>query len=215
MSATKAQSKRLVSPVILVPVDFSPESLRALDYAAVLLKLTRGTLHIVHVHDIDFDDAVPSIAAMPPVTSVDEIKRYYQGRLRTLATKYSGKGPARVHVKAGRAFDQICRLAGEIGANMIVIATHGRTGLKRLLLGSTAERVVQHAPCPVLAVREARRDFTALAPKGKESDRAADENPGADRLFGMRPSRRGIMRLSSRVFGRRSWFSCTRYRSSL
>ena len=53
---------------------------------------------------------------------------------------------------------------------MIVISTHGRTGLKRLLLGSTAERVVQHAPCPVLVVRESEQDFAALTPEGKKSN---------------------------------------------
>jgi len=58
---------------------------------------------------------------------------------------------------SGVPFDQITRTAEELGADLIIIATHGRTGLKRALLGSTAENVVRHATCPVLVVRERKR----------------------------------------------------------
>jgi len=60
-------------------------------------------------------------------------------------------------VGGGPAFDEICRLAQKIPADLIVMPTHGRTGLKHVFLGSTAERVVRHSPCPVLVVRERRR----------------------------------------------------------
>ena len=153
------------APVLLVPIDFSPDSERALDYASLLLKFLGGTLHLVHVHDLDFSYAAPGVAAMPPLVSNDEIARHYRGRLRTLAAKFGAKGEVHTHVKVGRAFDQICQLAGTIGAEIIVIATHGRTGLKRMFLGSTAERVVQHAPCAVLVVR-------AHAPKGAKETAA-------------------------------------------
>ena len=55
-------------------------------------------------------------------------------------------------VENGHAGEQICRRAQELGADLIVTSTHGRTGLKHVLLGSTAEYVVRHAPCPVLVV---------------------------------------------------------------
>lgn len=156
--------KKNAAPLILVPIDFSPESLRALDYADLLRRAFGGTLHLVHVHDVDSNYAVPSVLLLPPVISVDEIDRHYQNQLKQLAAKHS----AQVHVKIGRAFDQICRLADDLEAQLIVISTHGNTGWKRLLLGSTAERVVRHAACPVLVVRRRERDFAALKPTGQD-----------------------------------------------
>lgn len=148
---------------ILAPTDFSPESMRALEYASLLLKLFRGTLHLVYVHETDYAYAVPAILTPPPVISVDGIERYYQAKLKKLATRYSpADAAAETHVKMGRAFDQICKLADQIEARLIVISTHGRTGLKRMFLGSTAERLVQHARCPVFVVRERERDFADL-----------------------------------------------------
>jgi nucleotide-binding universal stress UspA family protein len=61
-----------------------------------------------------------------------------------------------VHLRDGIAWDQIASAARELGADLILLATHGRTGLAHALLGSTAERVVRHAPCPVLTLRRAR-----------------------------------------------------------
>ncbi len=171
MSAASTKQKRVAAdaPNVLVPIDFSADSQRALDYAELLLKFHGGTLHLVHVHELDYSYAAPAVAAMPPLVSLDEIERHYRDRLRKLAAKYAAQGKAHTHVKVGRAFDQICQLAEEINAEMIVIATHGRTGWKRMVLGSTAERVVQHSPCPVLVVREYARDPAELAPPAKEA----------------------------------------------
>jgi nucleotide-binding universal stress UspA family protein len=72
-----------------------------------------------------------------------------------------GSVAATVHGRTGRAFDQICRFAREIEADLVVMSTHGRTGLKRLFLGSNAERVVQHSESPVLVVRQSEREFVA------------------------------------------------------
>lgn len=58
-----------------------------------------------------------------------------------------------VNVRKGTAFDQIAAAARDVSADVIIIATHGRTGLRHMLLGSTTERVVRHAPCPVLVLR--------------------------------------------------------------
>jgi universal stress protein A len=61
--------------------------------------------------------------------------------------------------RIGRAFDEITAAAREQKADLIVISTHGYSGVKHVVLGSVAERVVRHAPCPVLVVREHERDF--------------------------------------------------------
>ena len=66
----------------------------------------------------------------------------------------AGKIGIRIATRIGRAYDEIASTAREEKADLIAIATHGYTGLKHVLLGSTAERVVRHAPCAVLVVRE-------------------------------------------------------------
>jgi nucleotide-binding universal stress UspA family protein len=66
-------------------------------------------------------------------------------------------------VRNGRSFHEIVSAARSLKSDLIVISTHGRTGLSRALLGSTTERVVQHAPCPVLVVRPNEREFLKSA----------------------------------------------------
>jgi nucleotide-binding universal stress UspA family protein len=84
----------------------------------------------------------------------------FQGRLRAELEKIAQKGLARamkvsVQIREGIPFDTITTVARKLKADLIIIATHGRTGLMRALMGSTAERVVRHAPCPVLMLRTA------------------------------------------------------------
>lgn len=145
---------------MLVPTDFSEESLRAIAYARALLNQFPGMVHLVYVHDIDFAYAVPALMTSSSLSSTEEVERRYCKDLEKVAKQFElpGSTPER-HVRAGRAYQEICEVASEIGADLIAIATHGRTGLRRLMLGSTAERVVRHALCPVLVVRETEREF--------------------------------------------------------
>ena len=152
---------------VLVPSDFSEESLKAVAYARALLNYFRSTVHLVYVHDIDFAYAVPALMASSPLISSKDVERRLQKDLEKLAKQFELPGSTTErHVRTGRAYREICEVANKVGAELIVIATHGRTGLRRLMLGSTAERVVQHAPCPVLVVREKEREFLEIA-KGK------------------------------------------------
>jgi nucleotide-binding universal stress UspA family protein len=99
----------------------------------------------------------------------DEKKQVLR-ELNTLAREY-GISPDNCHaMSGGPAFDEICRLAQAIPADLIVLPTHGYTGLKHMFLGSTAERVVQHAHCPVFIVRQS----------GK---RSAQENPDYKKIL--------------------------------
>ena len=76
-------------------------------------------------------------------------------RLQTLAKKHRTDGNvSALKPRTGTAYEEICTVARELKADLVVIATHGYTGYKRMFLGSTAERVVQHSPCPVLVVRQ-------------------------------------------------------------
>ena len=151
---------------ILVPTDFSPPSLKALEYACALGKAFGATLHLLHVNDIAVE--VPTLA--PLFSPGREMQRRFLRRLEGIAAKASL--PTRglhSHVRTGKAFNEVCAAARELGADLIILATHGYRGITRAMLGSTTERIVQHAPCPVLVVREHERGFVA-PPRRKGRD---------------------------------------------
>lgn len=93
------------------------------------------------------------IAALPPPVDYPEQARAELERLGR--AEFPDSTAVSIHLRDGSAYDQIASAARELEADLIIIATHGRTGLTHALLGSTAERVVRHAPCPVLALRRA------------------------------------------------------------
>jgi len=153
---------RVTIRTILVPTDFSPFSLKALTYGCAVAKKFSATLHLLHVNDVQFEE--PALA--PYLAAGMELDQKMRRRLRLVAAKCAVRiAPARCHVRKGKAFDQICREAKLLRADLIIISTQGHTGLKHVLLGSTAERVVRHAACPVLVVREQERDFVSRAGK--------------------------------------------------
>jgi nucleotide-binding universal stress UspA family protein len=152
------QANRFKANLLLVPIDFSAGSFKALEYALALKKEFGAQLHLVHVCDYD---RVPSAIEVATLTlSRGELRRHWTGELRKFAAELGAHPePKNLHVATGRAYHEICQLAGKLGADLIVTATRGHTGLKHVLLGSTAERVVQHSPCAVLVVRPREHDF--------------------------------------------------------
>jgi nucleotide-binding universal stress UspA family protein len=150
-SAKRSTPAKLQIRNVLVPIDFSAPSLEAIEAALPLIKHFGADLHLVHVFEPDYPAS--SMVAIPLVVPELEVGERVR-RLRDVAEDYSV--PLRrenIHAIKGRPFEEICRLAQEIDIDLIVIATRGNTGLKHLLLGSTAERVVRYSPCPVLVVR--------------------------------------------------------------
>lgn len=134
---------------ILVPVDFSQAGKPSLSYARFLARQTGASLLLVHViepvnYQPDFHYILPDL----PETREHinrELGALQVGQFRGIKTLSE--------IRNGQAFQQIVRAANEGKADLIVMATHGHTGLQHILLGSTAERVVRHAECPVLVVR--------------------------------------------------------------
>lgn len=156
--ATKSRSRpRIRIENILVPIDFSAASLLSLQWAKFIAQRTKANIHLVNVHHFGYPIAQ---ALTPPIIgSENEIKEHLHRDLQTVAL--SQKLPhASLQIRVGRPYDQICELASEIQADLIVLSTHGRTGWERALLGSTAERVIRHAPCPVLVARPTSRRKT-------------------------------------------------------
>ena len=158
---------------ILVPIDFSKLSTVAIETAKKLARRFEATIHFVHVHELPYPVvfmAPGTIAPMSlPAYREDAAKRL--GRdLKALAKEHDLSGE-NCHVRQGApAFDEICRLAGEISADLIVTATHGYTGITRVLEGSTAERLVQHSPCPVVVGRRREKKSGGVSSNGKSGD---------------------------------------------
>lgn len=140
---------------VLVPVDFSAPSLRALEFALPLIKHFGADLHLVHVFATDHPFS--GLVGMPFILPELEISRSIHEQLKDVAQKYSiDLRPENLHVVKGRAFEEICRLGRDTDIDLIVLATRGNTGLKHLALGSTAERVVRYSSCPVLVMHGAK-----------------------------------------------------------
>ena len=144
---------------ILVPIDFSAESKKALAYAVPFARQFGARLTLLHVSE---PAAAPDFAKSFPLMMdsgriIAACRRQLQRVLKEQAI--DPRLIEKTLVRQGRSFHEIVEAARELKADLIIISTHGYTGFKRALLGSTTERVVQHAPCPVLVVREREREF--------------------------------------------------------
>lgn len=145
--------------MVLVPIDFSDSSLKALRYAVAFARQFGGKLIVLSVVE---PVANPAFSYFPLAAESDEVIERVKARLDQLCRrqKLMPDLVERSIVRTGNAFQEICEAAGSLKVDLIVIATRGHTGLKHAWLGSTAERVVRHAPCPVLVVREREHEFT-------------------------------------------------------
>jgi nucleotide-binding universal stress UspA family protein len=142
---------------IVVPIDFSEMSVQAVQTAKQLGRRFGASIHLAHVrqlvHAADFVvPAAPMVPfSFPPYEQNEE--QIALEHLKKVASDY-GVSSASCHVLSGAPpFDEICRLTQTLPADLVIMPTHGRTGLKHVFLGSTAERIVQHSSCPVLVTR--------------------------------------------------------------
>lgn len=136
---------------MLVPIDFSERSLEALETALSLTKRIGAQLHLIHVYEPDY--RFTTLMAMPIVLPPVQVAQGVRRHLKDVAKKFGVElRPGNVHAIEGRPFEEICRIAREQKIDLIVAATRGNTGVKHLVLGSTAERIVRYSPCPVLVV---------------------------------------------------------------
>lgn len=158
---------------LLLAHDFSPHAQAALEYAREVAALTGAKLHLVHSivePVIAYPAAVGGIA---PVASygadlMAETRRAAEVSLAGIAGSLDGE--CECHVVSRAPATAICEAATKLGADLIVMGTHGRTGLAHVFLGSVAERTLRHAPCPVLVVpatgveTESNSDMEPLVP---------------------------------------------------
>lgn len=138
---------------ILVPVDFSPHSEQALDYAIDLAAKLDATVHILNVIPIPAL-GVPELGVALTSSVIDQIVHDNQTALDKLVEARAGKAKlAEPLLRTGDARDMILHTIEEVNADLVVMATHGRRGVARALLGSVTEMVVRTSPVPVLTVR--------------------------------------------------------------
>ena len=152
---------------ILVPVDFSPHSDLALRYAAELASRLEASVELLHV--VDDPTATGTSTSEVPVPDLpDPLKNVIAAAEGQLEDRRAVAGPSRVRttirVRTGRPVETITNYAHAVGSNLIVMGTHGRSGLAQRCMGSVAEHVVRHASCPVVTVRDfATGDKTDVA----------------------------------------------------
>jgi len=145
---------------ILCSIDFSECSTYALSYAIDLSAKEHASLYLIHVietHISDIGDIVKQIDLLLDDKQIDNLK------MRLINLIPDNIRP-NIHiepiVEKGVPFVEIIRTAKDKQVDLIVMGTHGRTGLEHILIGSVAERVIQRAPCPVLSIRLPKQVFS-------------------------------------------------------
>ncbi len=155
---------------ILCPVDFSSTSEYALTYAVALAEKFGAKITLLHVAEIPATAmadcyGISGAEYMGCYTRFEEAEDSSEpvgeDELEALATRMRSEVgcPVATRRRQGKAFVEIIRQAKEDESDLIVMGTHGRTGLPHVLIGSTAERVVRKAPCPVLTVKHPEHEF--------------------------------------------------------
>ena len=147
---------------ILAPTDFSPHAETAVRYACGLAERLGSELHLLHV----LSEVVPAgpdpmfTPVMPPEYYMESEEQSRESLAQSLDPSWGEPPIVRTAVVWSSSVEGIVDYARDHEVDLVVIATHGRTGLSHVLLGSVAERIVREAPCPVLTIRV--RDPKAL-----------------------------------------------------
>lgn len=145
---------------ILVPIDFSDYSKKALQYTVKFAKSFSAELYLVYVIEPMVYPADLSMGQMVIPQSEVNLSEKANNELAELATNAIGESlKYNILIKTGKPFMEVIETASEVDADLIIIATHGHTGVEHLLFGSTSEKVVRKAPCPVLTLREPIKGF--------------------------------------------------------
>jgi nucleotide-binding universal stress UspA family protein len=148
---------------ICCAVDGSEPSRRALQLAAGLAKRLEASLTVLHVHDVP-SVGMTEVPAVPPMSrsAFDRDREEARRLLEAARAEGDAIAPGRVSAELlqGDPAWEIVKYGAEHDCDVIVVGTHGRTGVRRLVVGSVAERILRDATCPVLAVR-ARRELEA------------------------------------------------------
>src|SRR5258708_6855287 len=134
---------------ILAPVDFDESSLKALETAGNIARQNDGTVYILHIVPVEMD-----VSGMPQyVDLIHRQENIDREKLTVIARQHLAEVKWEILDEMGPPATVIAEVAAKLPADLIVLVTHGRRGLARLVESSVAEKVLRSAPCPVLAVR--------------------------------------------------------------
>ena len=139
--------------VIVFPTDFSELSTAALPWARRMAEQMQADIHVVYVVEEPHIYATLDMGPVP-IPSVDELTRSAEKRMSAFSDAYlKALGNATTQVLVGRPAEEVVGYAKSKNAALIIMTTHGYSGVKHVLLGSTTEAVLRHATCPVLSIR--------------------------------------------------------------
>jgi universal stress protein A len=146
---------------VLVPIDFSDHSKTTVLYAMRIASRYKSTVYLLHVFQVPEYVVTPYACRRQSSTEVHSqvlaVEQEARESLEAFAQELSHLGvKVETHFRVGYPFDEIVLMANHFDVDLIVIGSHGRAGIARLLVGSTAQRVVEHARCPVLVVKGSR-----------------------------------------------------------
>lgn len=139
--------------LIVFPTDFSELSVAALPWVRRMAEQLGAEVHCLYVVEEPHIYATLDMGPIP-IPSVEELSRGAEKRMANFAQQYLKDVPqVQTRVLVGRPAEEIVAYAKKHGAALIVMTTHGYSGVKHVLLGSTTEAVLRHASCPVLSIR--------------------------------------------------------------
>ena len=139
---------------ILCPTDFSDISKSAIDYAVSMARSFDAKLILMHSEDQLHGFDQYQILALTPHEIAEKMLKQAEAELEQIAGNIAKDIKVETAVRQGKAFVEIIQMAAERDVDLIVMGSHGRTGLSHAMLGSVAEKVVRKAPCPVLIAKE-------------------------------------------------------------
>jgi len=149
---TKRQAPAISVKNVLYATDFSAASETALPYASAICRHFGGTLHVAHVlSDANLLMMTGGVDYVSVGTLYEDAYSSAQQKVKEVATRL-GEIPCRTHVRHGQVWTNLRDIVEENGIDLIVVGSHGRGGFGKLLMGSVAEDILRHSPCPVLTV---------------------------------------------------------------
>lgn len=138
---------------IVLPIDFSELSMAAVPWAKRMAALTDGTVHCVYTVEPPQVYSALDMAPAVPLPTTDELTESAKQQLDTFAREQLSGVATESHVLIGKPSEQIVEYANKVNADLIVMTTHGYSGIEHVVLGSTTETVLRKASCPVLSIR--------------------------------------------------------------
>jgi universal stress protein A len=154
------KQKSILLQRILVPIDFSEHSKNALKYAIPFAEQFKASIDLIYVVEPTIYPADFSFGQIGYPNVEEELRvRGSEELERLIKQEITGRVKSQKIVRIGKPFYEINQYALEEAIDLIIIATHGHSGMEHILFGSTAEKVVRKAPCPVLVVRTGEHEF--------------------------------------------------------